>query len=110
VRMLKTSIAPILKGSQLKTLEAKAGATQRIRGTSWQNLRAEVFKRDGFKCVACERVLAMHHGEVDHVTPLEQGGTNALHNLQLLCVPCHAEKTAREAGSRAGRWNGWGGG
>jgi 5-methylcytosine-specific restriction enzyme A len=108
--MLKTGIAPILNGNPLKMLESKAGSTPRMRGTSWVNLRAEVFKRDGFKCVACARVLAMHHGEVDHVTPLEQGGTNALHNLQLLCVPCHAEKTAREAGSRSGRWNGRGGG
>ena len=106
MRMLKTGIAPILKGSQLKTLDSKAGATPRMRGTSWQNLRAEVFKRDGFKCVACERVLAMHHGEVDHITPLEQGGSNGHDNLQLMCVSCHQKKTALEAVDRAGRWNG----
>ena len=50
--------------------------------------------------------------EVDHRTPLEQGGSNEDSNLQLLCAwvdehgvkrGCHAEKTREEAQKRAGR-------
>lgn len=34
--------------------------------------------------------------EVDHITPVSQGGTHDLDNLQLLCRRCHKAKTNRE--------------
>lgn len=34
--------------------------------------------------------------EVDHIIPLEDGGTHDEANLQALCKPCHSSKTARE--------------
>jgi 5-methylcytosine-specific restriction endonuclease McrA len=37
----------------------------------------------------------------DHVVPLIDGGENTLANLQTLCDPCHAWKTARENRERA---------
>ena len=40
-------------------------------------------------------------GEVDHITPLWAGGRHYLSNLQVLCRPCHLEKTAREAAMRS---------
>jgi hypothetical protein len=43
---------------------------------------------------------------VDHVVPLIDGGDKTLENLQLLCVPCHKVKTAREARVRAARRRG----
>ena len=39
--------------------------------------------------------------EVDHVVPLWAGGQHHIGNLQVLCVDCHREKTAREAKVRA---------
>ena len=39
--------------------------------------------------------------EVDHKKPLEDGGSDAVRNLQLLTEKQHAEKTAREARARA---------
>jgi 5-methylcytosine-specific restriction enzyme A len=36
--------------------------------------------------------------EIDHILPLHKGGTEALENLQPLCKPCHAEKTAVDMG------------
>lgn len=39
--------------------------------------------------------------EVDHVLALHLGGSGGLANLQTLCVPCHREKSAREARGRA---------
>jgi 5-methylcytosine-specific restriction protein A len=38
--------------------------------------------------------------EVDHVIPLENGGTYALANVQPLCKPCHSIKTAQDRGYR----------
>ena len=52
-------------------------------------------------CVECER-----HGrvraaaDVDHIVPLHRGGADAVENLQPLCRPCHAVKTAAERGVR----------
>ena len=34
--------------------------------------------------------------EVDHIIPLERGGTHDEANLQALCKQCHSSKTARE--------------
>ena len=33
---------------------------------------------------------------VDHITPLDKGGTDADDNVQSLCEPCHRIKTATE--------------
>lgn len=45
--------------------------------------------------------------EVDHITPLRQGGTNDRSNLQPLCRRHHSQKTCRENGgfgnARGGR-------
>ncbi|SFY16506.1 HNH endonuclease [Azotobacter vinelandii] len=39
--------------------------------------------------------------EVDHITPLSQGGTDDDSNLRAIASrPCHARKTAREAAMR----------
>jgi len=89
-----------LKAARVQTLDHKAGATKRIAGYAWMKIRAAVMARDRYQCQACGEVGTNH--EVDHVVPLEQGGSNELGNLMLLCVACHAAKTAREATRRAG--------
>jgi 5-methylcytosine-specific restriction protein A len=33
---------------------------------------------------------------MDHIIPTAEGGTDAEENLQVLCQPCHARKTAQE--------------
>lgn len=38
--------------------------------------------------------------ECDHRIPLEDGGPHHMDNLQVLCVPCHRAKTARENAAR----------
>lgn len=45
-------------------------------------------------CQANGRVMPAQ--EVDHIIPLEDGGTHDEANLQALCKPCHSSKTARE--------------
>lgn len=40
--------------------------------------------------------------EVDHIKPLFEGGGNDRINLQALCTPCHALKTAQESARARG--------
>lgn len=37
---------------------------------------------------------------LDHIIPLNAGGSNKLENLQLLCLPCHDQKTREEHWAR----------
>jgi 5-methylcytosine-specific restriction protein A len=55
----------------------------------WDATRARVLARDGHRCRECGAAAA----EVDHVIR----GIEDDANLQSLCVPCHARKTAAEA-------------
>lgn len=68
-------------------------------GRPWRRIVERIKVRDMFTCRACGRVT--QDGEVDHITPLANGGTDDEANLQWLCrEPCHAEKTRREMGGR----------
>ena len=49
-----------------------------------------VKRRDGNACVICGSNVKV---EVDHMRGLQNGGTNDLSNLALLCETHHAEKT-----------------
>lgn len=91
----------------IRTLDARVAkqgaAAQRLRG----NTRAAVVRRLSRErprmCAECYRGGKVRLGEeLDHVVPLWQGGSNDLANLQWLCKPCHADKTAGEAVERAG--------
>lgn len=64
------------------------------RYVSLSYVRAELEKRLGFK-------PAQSYWECDHILERVRGGTNAMENLQTLCVPCHKRKTARLARERA---------
>ncbi|MFP4126844.1 MAG: HNH endonuclease [Alphaproteobacteria bacterium] len=66
----------------------------------WRALRLQALRRDGWRCVRCG---ARHGLEVDHIAPREDRPDLAhdLDNLQVLCGPCHAAKTAAEQGRKA---------
>lgn len=51
--------------------------------------RAIVYCRDRWACVTCN---ATEEITIDHIKALALGGTNALHNLQVLCLECHIAK------------------
>lgn len=96
LKMLDTRLAPVM--------QAKPGATERVRGRQWMSQRQRVMVRDRYTCAGCGAVRNDH--DVDHRIPLEQGGSNDDSNLQLLCSGpdrCHSKKTAQEAGNRAAR-------
>lgn len=77
-------------------------STQARRTGRWLQARnARIKVRDQYTCQACKRVTA--DLEIDHITPLSRGGSDADDNLQALCVPCHADKTVTDLGGRPRR-------
>src|SRR5215472_1775447 len=59
----------------------------------WRKQRAIALKRDGHRCVSCG---AKERLQVDHITPVAEGGTHHLANLRTLCEGCHRKVTARQ--------------
>ena len=90
-----------LSTNKIRELEAKAGATQRIRGRRWMTTRDRVALAHGYRCVDCGSVWSPERDHIDHDTPLEQGGSNDDSNLKPRCLECHKVKTDREARMRA---------
>lgn len=101
---LKT-LKPRLTALDVRSVKTMAAhnpiATPRTRGSVWMDKRKAALIRGGYTCVDCGHVSARL--EVDHDTPLEQGGTDEDSNLKLRCAECHKVKTAREAAGRSRR-------
>ena len=104
LKTLKPRLAS-LDSNRVRTLDTKAGATERIRGSAWMRVRHAVLLRDLYTCVNCGLVSKSH--DVDHRVPLEQGGDALdMSNLQTLCGGpdgCHARKSAAEGKVRRGK-------
>jgi 5-methylcytosine-specific restriction endonuclease McrA len=61
-----------------------------------RKVKAAAFSRAAGRCEKCSAALKTGEGEVDHVLPCELGGEPVLANAQVLCTPCHKEKTATD--------------
>ncbi len=57
-------------------------------------LRAEVFRRDGHRCLKCGAQDQLH---ADHIVPVSLGGLTVLDNLQTLCSAENLSKGNRES-------------
>ena len=78
----------------------RPSAARRGYGRAWRRIRARFLRAHPLCCAPeCDRPAT----EVDHVTPLADGGTHAWSNLQPLCKPHHSRKTARENRGAGGR-------
>jgi 5-methylcytosine-specific restriction endonuclease McrA len=55
--------------------------------------RFDIIRIQNYKCNLCLNPLGSSSFEIDHIIPLEQGGTYDLSNLQGLCDSCHIFKT-----------------
>ena len=66
-----------------------------MRRRNWsQKNRLALFMDANGACQACQ--IRLHPGQLwdlDHIIPLALGGADETHNLQVLCVPCHKDKT-----------------
>ena len=73
---------------------------ERGYGWAWEQAVKRIRARDCDVCQACVRRDDGHIGTyaaVDHRVPKAQGGTDDDANLEVICKPCHDEKTAGEA-------------
>jgi len=66
----------------------------------WRAIRQRILIRDAYTCAACGRVIYGPKAHVDHIKPLEEGGTDDEMNLQTLCESCHGRKTRAEQSRR----------
>ena len=62
----------------------------------WRARRIRILVRDAYRCRACGRVVYGRKAHVDHIRPLEDGGTDDDANLQVLCEADHGRKTREE--------------
>ncbi len=60
----------------------------RLGPVSYETVRLEVLRRDGWRCQLCG---AMANLEVHHQQFRSQAGHDSEENLITLCVSCHAE-------------------
>lgn len=56
--------------------------------------KAAAIARAAGKCQKCNAALKPGEAAVDHILPDILGGEPTLANAQVLCRPCHAEKSA----------------
>lgn len=66
------------------------------RTADWKAKRLRILTRDHCRCRVCQRVVSGRDAHVDHVVPLEEGGTDSDDNLQVLCQAHHGAKTRSE--------------
>jgi Holliday junction DNA helicase RuvB subunit len=64
-------------------------ATNEARQTIPSEVRREVWRRDGGKCVKCGSREKL---EYDHIIPVSKGGSNTARNIELLCENCNRMK------------------
>jgi len=85
---------PRFKPRRLKVASTKE--TAHYRSADWHATRRAVIVRDAARCRVCLRVVSGRELHVDHILPLEDGGTDSLTNLQVLCREHHSQKTIAE--------------
>ena len=55
-----------------------------------ENVRIEVWRRDGGKCARCGSREKL---EYDHIVPISKGGSNTARNIELLCEKHNRSKS-----------------
>ena len=73
-------------------------ARLRLEPASYEALRLQVLRRDGWRCQSCG---AMSNLEVHHQQFRSQSGDDSELNLITLCTACHAHKHRRDSTSNS---------
>lgn len=65
---------------------------EKRKGFTPRDVAAVFIKCDG-RCAKCSQKVKLGEYAIDHIHRLDALGAHCLDNWQLLCTPCHAEKT-----------------
>ena len=71
----------------------RRNAKARERYTT-RKYRDQVLERDNHRCVYCHADLKIVTAHIDHRIPLDDGGSQDIHNLQATCPKCNHRKKA----------------
>jgi len=55
----------------------------------WGHRRKAILEYQGQKCARCKTDVSEGDYNCHHYRPISEGGTHELHNLVVLCLPCH---------------------
>lgn len=97
LKMLKPRVLPDRVGLKPYRSRDSRQTGRKLQKERWQ------FWLDDPHCAKCRRLVDWPHGfELDHITALDQGGSDDRSNKQILCVGsdirvgCHELKTKQE--------------
>jgi 5-methylcytosine-specific restriction endonuclease McrA len=57
--------------------------------------RRNLYRRDGFRCMYCNRRVGGEQLTIDHVVPRSRGGSSSWDNCVTACLACNAQKADR---------------
>lgn len=70
--------------------KCKGHVTPGLPDKKWPEIRKQIHKRDGYKCLKCNtRRSSETRLVVHHITPVSEGGESYSKNLITLCLNCH---------------------
>lgn len=92
--MLKPRLQ-VLNVTRLKSADARS---RRWSGRKLQDWRKRILAAEPLCRHCAERGVTTAAEDVDHMVPLEFGGTYEDSNACPLCKPCHKAKTAKDRG------------
>ena len=84
-------------GALVGQLKEKFMGQKHVRHVFSKAERTCFFEKSEKTCSHCGKAVQIKETQIDHIIPLANGGTNDEENLQLLCKPCHFEKSKQEA-------------
>ena len=95
-RFLKSASLAASDGIITLSLVRKGARPKPGERATWPSgLRERLKKEQGGLCVYCRGKFQLNPSHIDHVVPVNQGGSNERENLQLLCAPCNLRKSDR---------------
>ena len=96
---LRTTSLAVSDGIIALSLMQKGTRPKPGARTAWPKGLRELLRREqGVLCVYCRGKLPFQASHIDHITPVNQGGSNERENLQLLCPGCNLRKSDRNDG------------